>query len=56
MTDMEVQATEELSDPVTIGVDAYISQDYARAEREKLWRKVWRRVRGYRSTWGGLRG
>jgi nitrite reductase/ring-hydroxylating ferredoxin subunit len=34
-------ATEELSDAVTIGVDAYISDDYARAERDQLWRKVW---------------
>jgi phenylpropionate dioxygenase-like ring-hydroxylating dioxygenase large terminal subunit len=25
-------------------VDAYISQDYARAERDKLWRKVWQHV------------
>src|SRR3954451_4936539 len=44
MTEIEVQATEELSDPVTIGVDAYISEDYARAERDKLWRKVWQQV------------
>jgi hypothetical protein len=27
-----------------------------RQPRYALWRKVWRRVRGYRSTWGGLRG
>lgn len=32
---------EHLSDPVTIPVDAYISADYARAERDHLWRKVW---------------
>src|SRR6478609_9866800 len=48
MTDMEsVQAeelTEVLSQPVTIGVEAYISEDYARAERDKLWRKVWQQV------------
>jgi phenylpropionate dioxygenase-like ring-hydroxylating dioxygenase large terminal subunit len=35
---------EDLSEPVTIGVEAYISQDYARAERDKLWRKVWLQV------------
>ena len=29
---------------MTIGVDAYISEDYARAERDKLWRKVWQQV------------
>ncbi|MDT7790723.1 MAG: hypothetical protein QOD59_159, partial [Mycobacterium sp.] len=44
MTDMEVQATEELSEPVTIGVDAYTSEAYARAELDKLWRKVWQQV------------
>jgi nitrite reductase/ring-hydroxylating ferredoxin subunit len=32
----------EISYPAEIHpVDAYISQDYARAERDKLWRKVW---------------
>jgi phenylpropionate dioxygenase-like ring-hydroxylating dioxygenase large terminal subunit len=30
-----------LTEPVTIGVEAYISEDYARAERDRLWRKVW---------------
>jgi nitrite reductase/ring-hydroxylating ferredoxin subunit len=44
MTDTEVEAPEELSAPVTIGVEAYLSEDYARAERDKLWRKVWQQV------------
>jgi len=46
MTDLEskTEAAEELSEPVTIGVEAYVSQDYARAERDKLWRKVWQQV------------
>src|ERR1700737_1423627 len=35
---------EELSKPVTIGVDAYIDENYARAERDKLWRRVWQQV------------
>lgn len=35
---------EELSGPVTYGVDAYVSEAYARAERDKLWRKVWQQV------------
>ena len=26
---------------MTIGVEAYLSEDYARAEQDKLWRKVW---------------
>jgi phenylpropionate dioxygenase-like ring-hydroxylating dioxygenase large terminal subunit len=32
---------EELAEPVTIPVEAYTSREYARAERDKLWRKVW---------------
>jgi phenylpropionate dioxygenase-like ring-hydroxylating dioxygenase large terminal subunit len=32
---------EDLSKPVTVPVEAYISEDYARAERDRLWRKVW---------------
>jgi phenylpropionate dioxygenase-like ring-hydroxylating dioxygenase large terminal subunit len=35
---------EDLSEPVTIGVEAYISEDYVRAERDRLWRKVWLQV------------
>lgn len=46
MTEMSkiVETVEELTEPVTIGVEAYISQDYARAERDRLWRKVWQQV------------
>jgi phenylpropionate dioxygenase-like ring-hydroxylating dioxygenase large terminal subunit len=36
--------SEELSAPTTIGVEAYISERYARAERDQLWRKVWQQV------------
>ncbi|WP_018637898.1 aromatic ring-hydroxylating oxygenase subunit alpha [Parafrankia elaeagni] len=36
--------TEPLSEPFTIGLDAYLSPEYARAERDKLWRKVWQQV------------
>ena len=36
--------TEPLSEPLTIGVEAYLSQDYARAERDKLWAKTWQQV------------
>ena len=32
---------EELEAPVTYPVEAYISEEYAKAERDKLWRKVW---------------
>ncbi|TAL03052.1 MAG: aromatic ring-hydroxylating dioxygenase subunit alpha [Rhodospirillaceae bacterium] len=35
---------EVLAEPVTLGVEAYISEEYARAERDKLWRKVWQQV------------
>ena len=37
-------AAEELSQPFTIDVEAYISEEYARAERDKLWTKVWQQV------------
>ena len=36
-----VAAAEQLEAPVTIGVDAYISPEYVREERDRLWRKVW---------------
>ena len=42
--DANSAAAEELSRPMTIGVEAYISEEYARAERDKLWRKVWQQV------------
>jgi nitrite reductase/ring-hydroxylating ferredoxin subunit len=43
-SELDSATAEELSEPMTIGVDAYISEDYARAERDKLWRKVWQQV------------
>jgi nitrite reductase/ring-hydroxylating ferredoxin subunit len=36
--------TEPLSEPLTFGVEAYISEEYVRAERDKLWAKVWQQV------------
>ncbi len=39
-----VETAEDLVEPVTIGVEAYTSEDYVRAERDKLWRKVWQQV------------
>ena len=39
-----VETTQDLTEPVTVGVEAYVSEDYARAERDKLWRKVWQQV------------
>ncbi len=38
------EIAEDLSSPMTIGVDAYISPEYARNERDRLWRKVWQQV------------
>lgn len=32
---------EAAEDPVLISTEAYLSADYARAERDRLWRKVW---------------
>lgn len=34
-------ANETLSEPVIYPVEAYVSEEYARAERDRLWRKVW---------------
>jgi len=38
------RAAEEPNEPFTVGVEAYTSESYARAERDKLWRKVWQQV------------
>src|SRR5579862_8463490 len=43
-TETVARAAEDLSEPLTCGVEAYISADYARAERDRLWRKVWQQV------------
>ncbi|MFJ9362114.1 aromatic ring-hydroxylating oxygenase subunit alpha [Streptomyces mirabilis] len=40
----ETAENEALSQPLTIGVEAYISQEYARAEGDRLWAKVWQQV------------
>lgn len=40
----ELTSVEELSESATIGAEAYTSVEYARAERDKLWRKVWQQV------------
>jgi phenylpropionate dioxygenase-like ring-hydroxylating dioxygenase large terminal subunit len=34
-------SVEDLSEALTFPVEAYLSQDYARAEGDKLWSKVW---------------
>jgi phenylpropionate dioxygenase-like ring-hydroxylating dioxygenase large terminal subunit len=39
-----VETAEGLEEPVRIPVEAYVSADYARAERDHLWRKVWQQV------------
>jgi nitrite reductase/ring-hydroxylating ferredoxin subunit len=41
MNETSTETAEDLSKPVISPVEAYISEDYARAERDKLWRKVW---------------
>jgi phenylpropionate dioxygenase-like ring-hydroxylating dioxygenase large terminal subunit len=40
----ELISIEELNEAATIGAEAYTSAEYARAERDKLWRKVWQQV------------
>ena len=32
---------DDLAKPLTYPVEAFLSRDYARAEKEKLWPKVW---------------
>lgn len=39
-----VETAEELAEPVTVPVEAYTSSEYVRAERDRLWRKVWQQV------------
>ena len=41
MNDNADTEKEILSEAVTIPVEAYVSEEYARAERDRLWRKVW---------------
>jgi len=36
-----IETEEQLAEPAIIPVEAYISEEYARAERDRLWRKVW---------------
>ena len=38
------EAAEDLPPVQTHSVEPYISEEYARAERDKLWRKVWLQV------------
>src|SRR5688572_4770794 len=40
----KTEAIDELTEAVTIPAEAYLSEDYVRAERDKLWRKVWLQV------------
>jgi phenylpropionate dioxygenase-like ring-hydroxylating dioxygenase large terminal subunit len=40
----KIETVDELAQPVTVPVEAYVSEDYARAERDKLWRKVWQQA------------
>ncbi|MFN3452724.1 MAG: Rieske 2Fe-2S domain-containing protein, partial [Sphingorhabdus sp.] len=36
-----VSSADQLEVPVTIGTEAYLSIDYAKSERDLLWRKAW---------------
>jgi phenylpropionate dioxygenase-like ring-hydroxylating dioxygenase large terminal subunit len=36
-----VETAEDLTGPVNVPPESYISEDYARAERDRLWRKTW---------------
>jgi phenylpropionate dioxygenase-like ring-hydroxylating dioxygenase large terminal subunit len=41
MSETSISDPAALDKPVTIGTEAYLSADYARAERDRLWRKSW---------------
>jgi nitrite reductase/ring-hydroxylating ferredoxin subunit len=41
MNEMSKPAADATETPVMIPVEAYISADYVKAERDRLWRKVW---------------
>jgi len=41
MAEAESAARVEMRELVTIGAEAFTSPDYARAEPDRLWRKVW---------------
>lgn len=36
-----IKTVEELEEPITFPPEAYTSEEYARVERDRLWRKVW---------------
>jgi len=38
------ETAEDLAEPVIVPVEAYISEEYARAERDRLWRKIWQQA------------
>ncbi len=38
---MTVNKRDPLTEAVTYSTDAYLSEEYARAERDRLWRKLW---------------
>jgi len=40
-TQGRVETAEDLVSAITFSTEAYTSEEYARAERDKLWRKVW---------------
>lgn len=39
-----IETAEQLDEAITFPPEAYISKDYARAEQDKLWRKVWQQA------------
>ena len=44
MNKFENIRVEDLSDPLVIPVDAYVSREYAEAESDRLWSKVWQQA------------
>ena len=44
MSEQEMISVENLGDPLIYPVDAYISREYAEAEGDRLWSKVWQQA------------
>jgi phenylpropionate dioxygenase-like ring-hydroxylating dioxygenase large terminal subunit len=44
MNELSAIVSDDLSEPLTYPVEAFISRDYAEAEPERLWSKVWQQA------------
>ena len=45
MNDAANVSVEDLSEPLTLSLEPYLSEEYAKAEGSKLWAKVWQSLK-----------